>query len=418
MSVVELGSFFAGDGAFGVNSASLMNFISCLVSVRTNGCVMVSIVLMFLLNSCCSFCCIFIHCCFDFVSLASVLVVFSQWVNSSHLVAQSFSLQEIATRDSLVSCHCVEFFLYRLVAMVKDKCSKKKRLATMIQQQSASRVQLPSLSSSKQRKHGKRRQLSGRRTKAMMARAHGESDVSSDHDSDLSGDDNSSGGEGSASSPTDDGSSEEVIAMSSGSKTFPTSCCAVASGRGSLKCVQHLKTLKTINKARLPPALFIGLSDLHVIKLLFVLTGVNLRTRLADFHMADKNEFRLTMRNFYRLRVERGMIQPIERIQPENEKSFGWRGEWLQDEELCQNQTEMHAMMTSFAKTQSETLFELMKQNWSIASVLVACLVAQQKEKVDQKPDNGNDLVPLGGRVSEGVAEALGLEVDVEALSA
>ena len=101
------------------------------------------------------------------------------------------------------------------------------------------------------------------------------------------------------------------------------------------------------------------------------------------------------------------MIQPIERIQPENEKliaelaeSFGWRDEWLQDEELCQKQKEMHAMMTSFAKTQSETLFELMKQNPSIAPVLVAYPVAQQTEKVDQKPDTGNDLVPLGGRVS------------------
>ena len=75
MSVVELGSFFAGDGTFGVNSASLMNFISCLVSVRTSGCVKVSIVLMFLLNSCCLFCWFFIHCCLDFVSLASVLAV-------------------------------------------------------------------------------------------------------------------------------------------------------------------------------------------------------------------------------------------------------------------------------------------------------------------------------------------------------
>ena len=184
--------------------------------------------------------------------------------------------------------------------------------------------------------------------------AHGESDGSSDQDSDPSGEDNSSGGEGSVSSPTDDGSSEEVIAMSqrtkhvhkkkrsklkrndSGAKTFPTSCCTVASGRGSLNRVQHIKTLKAISKARMPPALFIGLSDLHVIKLLFVLTGVNPRTRLADFHMADKSEFRLTMRNFYRLRVERGMIQPIERIQPEKEKviaefaeSFGWRDEWL-----------------------------------------------------------------------------------------
>ena len=48
----------------------------------------------------------------------------------------------------------------------------------------------------------------------MKARAHGESDVSSDHDSDPSGDDKTSGGEGSASSPTDDGSSEGVLTMS------------------------------------------------------------------------------------------------------------------------------------------------------------------------------------------------------------
>ena len=75
----------------------------------------------------------------------------------------------------------------------------------------------------------------------------------------------------------------------------------------------------------------------------------------------------------------------------------------------------MHAMMTSFAKTQFEKLFELMKQNPSIASVPVACLVAQQTEKVDQQPDNVNDLVPLGGRVFEGMAEALCF--DVEALS-
>ena len=287
--------------------------------------------------------------------------------------------------------------------MVKDKCSKKKRLATMIQQQSASRVQLPSLSAAKDRKHGKRRQLSGRRTKQMKTRAHGESDVSSDQDSDQSG-------EGDSSGATEDGSSEEAIAMTqrtkhvhkkkrsklkrndSGSKTFPTSCCTVASGRGSLNRVQHLRTLQAINKARLPLALFIGLSDLHVIKLLFVLTGVNPRTRLADFQMADKNEFRLTMRNFYRLRMERGLIRPVERMPPEIEKliaelaeSFGWRDEWLQDEELCQKQTEMQAMMTSFARTQSETLPELMKQNPSIKSVPVAIPVTQQPEMEGQK---------------------------------
>ena len=72
-------------------------------------------------------------------------------------------------------------------------------------------------------------------------------------------------------------------------------------------------------------------------------------------------------------------------------------------------------MMTSFAKTQSETLFELMKQNPSIASVLVACLVAHWTEKVDQNSDNKNDFVPLGGRVSQGMEEAFGLEIDNEA---
>ena len=99
MSVVELGSFVAGDGKFGVNSASLMNFISCLVSVRTNGCVKVSIVLMFLLNSCCLFCWFFsllLRFCITCTGLGCVLAV----GQSSHLVAQSFSLQEIATRDS------------------------------------------------------------------------------------------------------------------------------------------------------------------------------------------------------------------------------------------------------------------------------------------------------------------------------
>ena len=32
---------------------------------------------------------------------------------------------------------------------------------------------------------------------------------------------------------------------------------------------------------------------------------------------------------------------------------------------------------------------------------------------MDEKPDDVNDLVPLGSRVSEGIAEAFGLEVDV-----
>ena len=50
---------FTSYGKFGVNSASLMNVISCLVSVRTNGCVKVSIGLMFPLNSCFLFCCFF-----------------------------------------------------------------------------------------------------------------------------------------------------------------------------------------------------------------------------------------------------------------------------------------------------------------------------------------------------------------------
>ena len=122
--------------------------------------------------------------------------------------------------------------------------------------------------------------------------------------------------------------------------------------------------------------------------------------------------------------MERCLTRPIERMLPEDEKligqlaeSFGWRNEWLQDEELCQKQTEMQAMRTSFARTQSETLFELMKQNPSIKSVPVALPVTQQQEMVGQKPDNWNDPVPLSGCVSEGMAEALGLEIDNEALS-
>ena len=66
--------------------------------------------------------------------------------------------------------------------------------------------------------------------------------------------------------------------------------------------------------------------------------------RFADYHMADKNEFRSMMCIFYRLRVERDLIKPNERMFPESEKfvdelvvSFRWRDEWLQDEELCKN---------------------------------------------------------------------------------
>ena len=182
--------------------------------------------------------------------------------------------------------------------------------------------------------------------------------------------------------------------------------------------------LKARNKARLPLALFIGFSDLHVIKLVFVLTRMNPRTRFADYHVADKTEFRLTMLNFYRKRVERVLIQPIEWMLPENEKPiaelaeyFGWRDEWLRDEELCQKQTEMHAMMTSFARTQSETLFELMKQNALIKSVPVAIPMIQLPEMVGERPDNGNDPVPFSGCVFEGMAEALGIEISHEALS-
>ena len=57
--------------------------------------------------------------------------------------------------------------------------------------------------------------------------------------------------------------------------------------------------------------------------------------------------------------------------------------------------------MTSFAKTQSETLLELIQQNPTIKSVPVALPVAQQTETAGEKPDNGKDLVPLSGRVSE-----------------
>ena len=120
----------------------------------------------------------------------------------------------------------------------------------------------------------------------MKTRAHAELDDFSCQDSEQTGEGDPSDGEVSVSSSTDDGSSEDVFAMSqrtkhvhkkkrsklkrndSGSKTFPTSCCTVASGRGSLKRVQHLRTLKTISKARLPLALFIGLPDFHVVKLL------------------------------------------------------------------------------------------------------------------------------------------------------
>ena len=104
---------------------------------------------------------------------------------------------------------------------------------------------------------------------------------------------------------------------------------------------------------------------------------------------------------------------------PESEKfvnelavSIGGRDEWLQDEELCQNQTEIQAMMTSFARTQSETLLELMKQNPTIKCMPVAIPVAQQVEEAGEKPGNWNALVPSGGCFSARMDESLGLEID------
>ena len=88
-------------------------------------------------------------------------------------------------RAAIVLC----FFLHRHVALVKVN-QKKKRQTTVIQQQSASRVQLPSLSAAKERKHGKRRQ-SARRTKQTKTRAHAESDDSSGQVSVQSGEGNS-----------------------------------------------------------------------------------------------------------------------------------------------------------------------------------------------------------------------------------
>ena len=177
----------------------------------------------------------FFHYHSSFASISSVLVLFSQCVDSSHHLAQAFLSQENKTRDGLASCHCVVFFLHRLVAVVKDKRKKKKRQTTVVQQQSASRVQLTSLSAAKERKHGKRRQLPARRTKQTRTRAHAESD-------DSSGKDSRGGGQlvrwrGRCVQPTDDVSSEDestdqhvhknkwskLKRNDSGHKTFPTS---------------------------------------------------------------------------------------------------------------------------------------------------------------------------------------------------
>ena len=82
---------------FGVDSASLRYVISCLVSCerwlcKTVDSFDVSVEQFFL-----------------FLLVFQSLLLF---VNSSHHVAQSFSLQEIEPRDALVSCHCVVFFLH------------------------------------------------------------------------------------------------------------------------------------------------------------------------------------------------------------------------------------------------------------------------------------------------------------------
>ena len=47
----------------------------------------------------------------------------------------------------------------------------------------------------------------------------------------------------------------------------------------------------------------------------------------------------------------------------------------------------------------------------------VAILAAQLVEEAGEKPGNGNDPVPLSCCVSAGMAEALGLQIDIEALA-
>ena len=110
----------------------------------------------------------------------------------------------------------------------------------------------------------------------------------------------------------------------SGHKAFPTRCSSVASGRGSLKRAHHLKA---INKARLPPALFIGLPDLHVIKLLFVLTGVNPRTRFLRPSQGGQKQIPPDDAHVCcRLRVDRDWIKTVERIFPRAKSSqMSWR---------------------------------------------------------------------------------------------
>ena len=285
-------------------------------------------------------------CCFQTVSISAIIL-------RSHFRSKRM--------DAFVNCHCVEFFLHRLVVMVKDKRNKKKRQTSMIQQQSASRVQLPSLFAAKELKHGKRRQLSAPRTKQMKTRAYPESDQSSGQDADQSGEGDLSDGEGSASSPTDDGSSGEVIAMSqrtvhekkrsklkrinNGFKTFPTSCSTVASGRGSFKRVQHLKTLKAINKARLPLCIVHRAFELPRCQVVVRRHRGESQDEIGRLSHGGHERIPLDDAQLLPFARGKGLIQPIERMLSENEKfiwelaeSFSWRNQWLQDEELSQKQ--------------------------------------------------------------------------------
>ena len=47
--------------------------------------------------------------------------------------------------------------------------------------------------------------------------------------------------------------------------------------------------------------------------------------------------------------------------------------------------------------------------------LLLILSLSRRRRWTKSQPDNVNDLVSLGGRVFEGMVEALGLEVDVEA---
>jgi hypothetical protein len=122
-------------------------------------------------------------------------------------------------------------------------------------------------------------------------------------------------------------------------KPFSSSYLTIASPPRPLKRGQWLKLLYAIDTTHLPPGLFIGFSDAHLIKLIFVLTGKDPTCKLSDFYCTSKRDFRSQMKSFSTRRVLKNQVPRLETWSADDTdlvssmaEKLGWDDGWLIDE--------------------------------------------------------------------------------------